>query len=243
MIWRTQWHYVIQVMLQVESSHSITTQDEPASCAVISKLPLECSSDSRTAMQLIVVDIVVQAVDCNANLQGSGVLISDFLVEDMTLDRACALTPPGSTSLLELVWNRGLRSVNSPLWSVARLAHTEPHYCRWVFTRALMQAVERGESRLLQWLLDRFPTYAVSHGVLCDIVCCHRQSWFSLVRDDRIHAVKRWEAPTMNTAANSGQWEIVHELHDQQVLSGKALETSSRLVSYAFEQNNMKELY
>lgn len=57
-------------------------------------------------------------------------LLSDILLRDLTLTQACQLTPAVCTSLLDLVWLRGLRDAKSSKWTAAKLLQSEPHYNR-----------------------------------------------------------------------------------------------------------------
>jgi hypothetical protein len=141
-----------------------------------------------------------------------GAVISDFLVEDMPLDRACKLSSNGSVFLLDLVWSRALRSADSRVWSVAKLLHTEPHYHRWAFAHAMAEAVRQGEMPLIQWLLDHFPDCPIYREVLAAAAEWDRREVLNLLKDQG-----RGEMPCADVmrrfAAVNGHWDFVHWPH------------------------------
>jgi ankyrin repeat protein len=167
----------------------------------------------------------------------AGVSITDFLIRDLTLREACDLSCAGSTALVEFVWARGLRAVESERWSVGKMLHTEPRYARWAFTRAMVGAVRRADLAMVQWLRGRFPDCPIYEDVLDEACKCGRLGALQL-----LHCVGngndfRWSSLVTKLAAEFGHWDVVHWLHERH----PRLPVSCAL-AFALKQNNLEEI-
>ncbi|KAE8890529.1 hypothetical protein PF005_g14384 [Phytophthora fragariae] len=85
----------------------------------------------------------------------ASVIVSDFIIAEMSLARACKL-PVGTFELLNLIWTRSHRDKKSSAWTVAKLLQTQVHYYRWQFNQALIQAARRGDLIMVRWVLAHF---------------------------------------------------------------------------------------
>lgn len=79
-------------------------------------------------LQLEIVTLVLTKLCNNALTTNSiGAIISDFLVSDISLSKAIEWSHAGSLALLDLVWTRSLRPLESSRWSAANLLHTRDY--------------------------------------------------------------------------------------------------------------------
>jgi hypothetical protein len=166
-----------------------------------------------------------------------GVIITDFLLRDLTMRDACDLSHAESTDLLDFVWARGLRAVESERWSVGKMLHMEPRYARWAFTRAMVGAVRRGDLAMVQWLRGRIPDCPFYEDVLDEACKCGRLGALQL-----LHCVGngndfRWSSLVTKLAAEFGHWDVVHWLHERH----PRLPVSCAL-AFALKQNNLEEI-
>jgi ankyrin repeat protein len=167
----------------------------------------------------------------------AGVSITDFLIRDLTLREACDLSRAGSTALVEFVWTRGLRAVESERWSVGKMLHTEPRYARWAFTRAMVGAVRRADLAMVQWLRGRFPDCPIYEDVL-DEACTYGQ----LEALQLLHCVGngndfRWSSQMPISAAEFGHWDVIHWVYD--LYPGLSLDG---MLEFALRENNLEEV-
>ncbi|KAE9342147.1 hypothetical protein PR003_g9627 [Phytophthora rubi] len=135
-------------------------------------------------------------------------IVSDFLLPDLTLAQVCQLTPVGSTSLLDLVWLRSLRDAKTTKWTAAKLLQSEPHYNRWQFSQAMLQAVGRGDLVMVQWLLTHFPGCPVSSEVVEEAARGGHLWVLQLLEADSTHGGIQWSDRSVDEAARSGKWEL-----------------------------------
>ncbi|KAE9302027.1 hypothetical protein PF001_g14178 [Phytophthora fragariae] len=169
-------------------------------------------------------------------------IVSDFLLPDLTLAHLCQLAPVGSTSLLDLVWLRSLRDAKSAKWTAAKLLQSEPHYNRWEFSQAMLQAVGRGDLVMLQWLLAHFPGCPVSSEVVEEAARGGHLWVLQLLEADRTHGGIEWSDRSVDEAARSGKWELVRWLLRRTGSTKEARRADDDVVNCAFEQNNLVEV-
>jgi ankyrin repeat protein len=170
-----------------------------------------------------------------------GVAITDFLVRDLTLRQACDLSSAGSTALLEYVWSRGLRAVASERWSVGKMLHTEPHYYSWAFTRAMVEALRRGDLAVMQWLRGRFPECPIYVEVLSEACRYGRLEALQLLHSVRNGRDFRWDDIILLFAAKFGHWDVIRWVREQwpDVSSEHNWRT---MLKYALRDNNLEEM-
>ncbi|KAL3662043.1 hypothetical protein V7S43_012850 [Phytophthora oleae] len=82
-------------------------------------------------------------------------IVSNFLVADMTLARACELSRVGTVALPTLMWNRRQQHSDGK-WSELKTLYSKPRYFRSHFTQALIQTVRCGDLKMVGWLLLTF---------------------------------------------------------------------------------------
>ncbi|EGZ22624.1 hypothetical protein PHYSODRAFT_299814 [Phytophthora sojae] len=166
---------------------------------------------------------------------GVGIAISDLLVEDMPLSRGCQLSHPGSTLLLEFIWSRGLRILESDNWSPARLLQVEPHYFRWELTQAMAAAVRHGDMNHFEWILDRYSGCPVYQEVLNE-TC--REGGLEILqlleRADNTGGLQ-WGNLLLNWAVDCGHWDLIHWVESR--LPHRA----ARGLTSAFQQSYFEE--
>jgi hypothetical protein len=166
-----------------------------------------------------------------------GVIITDFLLRDLTMRDACDLSHAESTDLLDFVWARGLRAVESERWSVGKMLHMEPRYARWAFTRAMVGAVRRGDLAMVQWLRGRFPDCPIYVEVLGEACKCGRLEMLRLLSTVKNGRYLPWRTLTLYWAASCGRWDIVHW-----VCEHRRHLSSDSMMEFALKENNLEEI-
>jgi hypothetical protein len=180
------------------------------------------------ASPLAVVRLVLHQKLAISASDGVGVTITDFLLRDLTLRQACDLSPAGSTALLEYVWARGLRAVDSEKWSVGEMLHTQPHYSNWAFTRAMVGRC--GDLAMVQWLRGRFPDCPIYLEVLGEACKSGRLEALQL-----LHSFKNGQ--DFQWAARFGHWDVIHWVYEQ--YPGLS---SGSMLGFALKENNLEEI-
>jgi hypothetical protein len=166
-----------------------------------------------------------------------GVAITDFLVRDLSLREACDLSHAGSTALLEFVWARDLGAIEREQWSVGRMLHTQPHYARWAFTRAMVGAVRRGDLAMVQWLRKRFPDCPIYVEVLGEACKCGRLEALQLLHSFKNGRDFQWDRLLPNWAANFGHWDVIHWVYEH--YPGLS---SGNMLGFALKASNLEEI-
>ncbi|KAE8890580.1 hypothetical protein PF002_g16035 [Phytophthora fragariae] len=172
-------------------------------------------------------------------------LLSDFLVEDISLSRACALSHTGSLALLDLIWTRSLRS--GDYWSVAKLLHRESCYYRWQFSQCLVEAVKRGDLRMVQWILNHFSDCPVAPEVVEEAARGGHLWALQLLESDENCGEIQWtgdwvlyEHYSFNYAAIGGHWGVVEWLLDHSGITLEMRKNNSLVVLRAYEHCNLE---
>ncbi|KAG7386825.1 DNA excision repair protein ERCC-6 [Phytophthora pseudosyringae] len=141
----------------------------------------------------------------------ASVIISDFLVAEMSLACACQLSAVGSFELLNLIWTRSHRDKKISSWTVARLLQTEPGYYLWQFNQALIHAARRGDLLMIQWVLTHFRNCHISQDVMDEAMGC------SNTRDSEISQKNRF-----------GNWDLFLYTHQADTRSKESQQRASR---------------
>ncbi|ETL79603.1 hypothetical protein L917_19803 [Phytophthora nicotianae] len=170
------------------------------------------------------------------------VIISDFLVADLTLSQACEWSPLGSTFLLDLVWMRSLRDAQTSKWTFAKLLQSERSYYRWAFSQSLVQTVRRGDLTMLQWLLSHFSGCPVSQEVVEEAARGGHLWALQLLERDTSHAGIEWSDRAVDRAAKIGDWELVRWLLQRTGSTRETRRADDEVVNSAFEQNNLLQV-
>lgn len=175
-------------------------------------------------------------------------LITTLLVPDMTIARACEVSCAESLSLLEFVWTRGIQEATSSRWSIGKLVHTERHYYRWEFSRALTQAIRRGDPNLIHWVLDHFKGGPIAGDVVREAAKQGLLWVLQLLEANQSHGDIQWSVlvenevefciSSLNSAAKNGHWDVVCWL-DERLANANVRTSNSLLFKYALEHGNL----
>lgn len=133
-------------------------------------------------------------------------VVSDFLIADMSVARACELSRVGSLELLDLVWTRSRRGFKS---TIASLLNSNQEYYRWEFSQALVQAVRRADLAMIHWLLAHFSRCPVSGEVVREAAKGGHLWTLQLLEADRSHGGIEWCEKSLPEAARVDRWDIV----------------------------------
>ncbi|OWZ22726.1 hypothetical protein PHMEG_0002521 [Phytophthora megakarya] len=88
------------------------------------------------------------------------------------LAQACSFR---STRLLDRIWqNSDPKAVNGTGWSLCRHLRADIHYYRFQFTKSLRAAVESGDLKIVNWVLEHFSGCVAEQDVVEEAASCGR---------------------------------------------------------------------
>lgn len=175
-------------------------------------------------------------------------LLSAFLVPDMPLDRACRF---GSMALLEFVWSKGIQERDAKEWSIARLPYVEPRYCQYIFSRAMVAAIQRGGVDMAEWVFNHFSGCRVDDFVVKEAARGGHLQLLKLLEKDERHRGISWSSwrqrehidvqEFLQIAARNKHWETVRWL-DERIITPQCRDSEHLLVKIAIKQNDEKQV-
>ncbi|KAG1700968.1 hypothetical protein DVH05_011212 [Phytophthora capsici] len=160
-------------------------------------------------------------------------ILSNFLVVDMTLARACEISHTGVVELPMLMWSRSQLPCDEK-WSGLKLLHSNPRYFHQQFTQALIQSIRRGDLKLVQWLLSQLPEQP-TEDVVEEIVETEQMKMIQLFEEKHVDEI-------MDQAAKSGRWDLVHRLYERTSSHSQWHASSNVITHEAIYQNKLKEV-